>query len=227
MQQLFGLEAVDPIEVNPDGFNKKAVIPFGLETAHVKQSMEDFIDFLTFMNAQLRTKEIPRLETFLMPAGFSSIVGEFMNIRIPRYCAALVKNKYHNGHPDLIPAGRFPGNAILHATEGIEVKGSRNRAGWQGHNPENVWLIVFIFDANSSNDEAEALRRDTQPVARPFRFVEVLGAQLEHADWGFAGRSDTSRRTITATVLPSGYDKMAGNWIYRDPTIAARRTRTR
>ena len=93
MQQLFGLEAVDPIAVNPESFNNSAVIPFGLETAHIKRSMEDFIDFLKFMNTQLRTKEIPRLETFLMPAGFSSLVGEFMNIRIPRYCTALVKNK--------------------------------------------------------------------------------------------------------------------------------------
>jgi len=77
VQQLFGLEAVDPIAVNPESFNNSAVIPFGLETAHIKRSMEDFIDFLKFMNTQLRTKEIPRLETFLMPAGFSSLVASF------------------------------------------------------------------------------------------------------------------------------------------------------
>jgi hypothetical protein len=42
---------------------------------------------------------MPRLETFLMPAGFSSIVGEFMNLTIPRYCTDLVKNKYHRCEP--------------------------------------------------------------------------------------------------------------------------------
>jgi len=100
--------------------------------------MEDFLDFLGFINQQLHIKGIPRLESFLMPANFSSIVGEFMNISIPKYCSTLVKNQYHNGHPDLIPRGMFPDDAVQHATEGLEIKGSRHTGGWQGHNPEDV-----------------------------------------------------------------------------------------
>lgn len=223
----FGLEEIDPKPVAQDGFNVNCHIPYGLTSAHIKSSLDDYIDFLSFMNRQLITKKIPRLETFLMPAGFSSFVGEFMNVRIPLYCETLVKNKYHNGHPDLIPAGRFPDDSVQHSTVGIEVKGSRNRSGWQGHNPESVWLMVFVFDANSSNDEAQAIKRGRQPVARPFKFVEVLGAQLQHDDWQFSGRSATSRRTITATIKPSGYEKMAANWIYRDPTIPPRKMRQR
>lgn len=142
-----------------------------------------------------------------------------MNVRIPLFCPSVVKNRFHNGHPDLIPAGHYPNDAVQHSTVGIEVKGSRNRSGWQGHNPENVWLMVFIFDANSANDEADAMKNATQPVPKPFRFVEVLGGQLEFEDWQFSGRSNTSRRTITATVKPSGYMKIAANWIYRDPSI--------
>lgn len=87
--------------------------------------------------------------------------------------------------------------------------------------------MVFIFDANSANDEAQAIKAGREPVAKPFRFVEVLGAQLEFGDWQFSGRSDTSRRTITATVKPSGYEKMAANWIYRDPSIKPLRARHR
>ena len=223
----FGLEEIDPKLVVPNGFNANCKIPYGLSSGHIKSSLDDFIDFLGFMNRQLITKKIPRLETFLMPAGFSSLVGEFMNVRIPVYCETLVKNKYHNGHPDLIPAGKFPDDSVQHSTVGIEVKGSRNRSGWQGHNPEKIWLMVFVFDANSANDEAQAIKRGEQPVARPFKFVEVLGAQLEHADWQFSGRSATSRRTITATIKPSGYEKMAANWIYRDPTIPPRKQRRR
>jgi hypothetical protein len=217
--QQFGLEPLNPEPVNPAGFNHQCQIPYGVTVDHIKSSLEDFIDFLGFMNTQLITKAIPRLETFLMPASFSSLVGEFMNVRIPRFSKSVVKNRFHNGHPDLIPAGYYPNDAIQHSTVGIEVKGSRNRSGWQGHNPENVWLMVFIFDANSANDEADAVKNGKQPVPKPFRFVEVLGAQLELEDWQFSGRSDTSRRTITATVKPSGYDKMAANWIYRDPAI--------
>ncbi|MFQ5398485.1 MAG: hypothetical protein ACE5E7_02695 [Anaerolineae bacterium] len=100
--------------------------------------MNDFVDFLGFINRQLHIKQIVRLESFLMPANFSSIVGEFMNMGIPKYCPDLVKNEYHNGHPDLMDRGLYPDDAVLHAHDGIEIKGSRRAGGWQGHNPESV-----------------------------------------------------------------------------------------
>ena len=211
--QLLEKRACTPLDLNPKGFNTSAQLPYGLTPQHIKRAMQDLLDFLGFINGQLFSKSIPRLEAFLMPANFSSLVGEFMNITIPKYCQSIVKNKYHNGHPDLIPKGHFPGDAVQHATEGIEVKGSRHRTGWQGHNPENIWLMVFIFDANSSRDELKG----TPP--KPFRLLEVLGAQLFKDDWNFSGRSATSRRTITASVTRSGYEKMAANWIYRDPRL--------
>ncbi len=199
-----------PLPVNPNGFNPNCSLPYGLTGEHVRQAMSSFLDFLGFINQQLRTRDIPRLESFLMPANFSSIVGEFMSIAIPRYCSTLVKNQYHNGHPDLIPAGVFPGNAVQHSTEGIEVKASRHSAGWQGHNPEAVWLIVFYFDSNSSND------RKTGVAPKPFRFKGVYAARLAKSDWGFSGRSATSRRTITASVNQTGMRKMKSNWVYED-----------
>ena len=173
--------------------------------------MIDFLDFLEFVNTQLNGRSIPRLETFLMPANFSSIVGEFMSASIPKHCPGLMKNKYHNGHPDLIPTGRFPGDSILHGDAGIEIKASRYSKAWQGHNAEDVWLMVFVFEANRARDEAEG----TPPM--PFRFLKVVGAQLTQADWLFSGRSETSRRTITASVTETGFAKMEANWIYRLP----------
>ncbi len=47
----------------------------------------------------------------------------------------------------------------------------------------------------------------------------MYGAQIEKADWNFAGRSETSRRTITASVTTSGFQKMIANWIYKAPDI--------
>ena len=201
--------ACTPVPVQKDAFNPKAVIPYGLKISHIRQAMEDFIDFLGFINVQLRTKQIQRLEAFLMPANFSSMVGEFMAVAIPKYCKSMVKNRYHNGHPDLLPKGHYPGDSILNGPEGIELKASRHLSGWQGHNPENVWLMVFVFDANSSRDATLAIE------PRPFRFVKVIGAELKQSDWQFSGRSETSRRTITASVKRSGFDKMEANWIYR------------
>jgi hypothetical protein len=208
------IAACTPEGLNPHGFNPAAELPYGLTTEHVKSAMEEFLSFLSFINIQLRTREIPRLEMFLMPANFSSLVGEFMNISIPKYCPTLVKNRYHNGHPDLIPTGMFPKDAVQYSHEGLEIKGSRYARGWQGHNPENIWLMVFSFEANSAND----VKHDLPP--RSFRFAGVFAAKLELEDWTYAGRSETSRRTITASVNPQGMKKMQANWIY----IASQKT---
>lgn len=203
------LQACQPVPLNLRAFNSDVQIPFGLQANHIRQAMQEFIDFLGFVNTSLASKQIPRLESFLMPANFSSMVGEFMNAAIPKYCKSLVKNTYHNGHPDLIPAGRFPRDAVQHDTEGIEIKGSRYTSGWQGHNAEDCWLMVFVFDSNTARD----VSLNISP--RPFRFVGVYGAQLTKDDWNFSGRSETSRRTITASVKRSGSSKMLENWVYR------------
>lgn len=206
MSEYTEQQACTPHGLHPDGFNPQAVLPYGLTIAHLRLAMTEFIEFLGFINTQLQTKTIARLETMLMPANFSSIVGEFMTSTIPRHCPTLVKNKHHNGHPDLIPTQMFAGDSVQHTHIGIEIKASRYLRGWQGHNPEDVWLMVFVFDCNRPNDVSP----------KPFRFVRVLGAQLTQDDWLFSGRSDTSRRTITASVTQSGFSKMMANRIYED-----------
>lgn len=68
--------------------------------------------------------------------------------------------------------------------------------------------MVFVFDSNRPVDTNEGI------LPKPFRFIKVLGAQIEIEDWNFSGRSETSRRTITASITKSGYDKMTKNTIY-------------
>ena len=201
--------ACEPIPLSLQGFNKNATLPCGLTRIHIQKAMSDFLSFLGFLNQQLNTRQLPRLESFLMPANFSSMVGEFMSATIPKYCRTLAKNTYHNGHPDLVPAGKFANDACQHGTEGIEIKSSRHGSGWQGHNAEDTWLMVFVFDANSARDASLEI------APKPFRFLKVVGAQMEKSDWAFSGRSKTSRRTITASVPRTGYEKMEANWIYR------------
>lgn len=204
-----------PESPDPHYFNAKAVIPFGLKPEHICKAMKEFTDFLGFLDLQLFTKQMPRFEDFLMPANFSSMVGEFMGANIPKYCKSVVKNRYHNGHPDLLPAGKYPRNSAQHAgADGIEIKASRYAKAWQGHNAEDVWLMVFVFQSGRPTDAAKGIQ------SVKFRFLSVLGALLTKQDWQFAGRSETSRRTITASVLPCGYNKMAANWIYRAPGLS-------
>lgn len=203
-------QACTPYPATREHLNPNCFLPYGLDPEHVFKAMGDFLDFLGFVNQQLHTKDIPRLESFLMPAGFSSLVGEYMAITIPKYCSLLVKNQYHNGHPDLIPTGMFPNDAVQYAHEGVEIKASRHASGWQGHNPEAVWLVVFHFDSNSASDARKLI------APKPFRFQGVYAARLEKSDWAFSGRSAQSRRTITASVTSDGAARMKANWIYRD-----------
>src|ERR1044072_6957179 len=133
------LAACIPHPIHSNGFNVTAELPYGLTVKQVGQAMQEFNDFLGFINQQLHTKEIPRLETMLMPANFSSMVGEFMNASIPKYCPTLVKNHYHNGHTDLIPAGMFLNDAVQHADQGIEIKASGYVTRWQGQDHEDLW----------------------------------------------------------------------------------------
>ena len=201
--------ACSPEPVDPGGFNPGCELPYGLSCDHIRRAMQDFTDFVGLINRKLHEKGLPRLESFLMSANFSSIVGEFMHIGIEKYCPTLVKNKYHNGHPDLIPAGKFDGDAVQHSTEGIEIKASRYERGWQGHNPEDCWLMVFVFESGRPSDKEKGV------APMPFKFLGVYGAKLSKDDWKFSGRSSTSRRTITASVIESGYAKMTSNYIYR------------
>ncbi|HLI49269.1 MAG TPA: hypothetical protein VKV18_11350 [Chthonomonas sp.] len=203
-------QACTPIAVNRNAFNANCELPYGLQVEHVGRAMEDFIYFLDLVNHQLHAKGIPRLESLLMPAMFSGLVGELISSSIPKYCPYLARNRYPNGHPDLIPAGMFADDAIHYAHEGIEVKSSRRLRGWQGHNPEAVWRMVFCFDSNTLNDDLN------KRSPKPFRFRGVYAAKLDCENWIFSGRSATSRRTITASVALSGIAKMKANWVYED-----------
>lgn len=218
MDKEIELAACAPHSVDAAGFNPKTTLPYGLTVEHLQSAMSDFTNFIGFINLQLHSREIERLEVMLMPANFSSIVGEFMASSIPKYCPTLVKNQYHNGHPDMIPRGRYPSDAVQHGDEGIEIKGSRYLKGWQGHNPEDTWLMVFVFDSNRPVDSAKG------NVPRPFKFVMVAGARITKDDWLFSGRSETSRRTITASITKSGYEKMMANWIYKAPDLTTKET---
>ena len=101
--------ASTPIAVGKEKFNLDAVLPYGLTVQHVYNAMNKFVGFLGFINQQSNSKKLQRFESMLMPVNFSSMVGEFMTTTLPKHCGSLVKNLYHNGHPDLVPiAGIAP-----------------------------------------------------------------------------------------------------------------------
>lgn len=186
-------------------FNNNASLPHGLQISDIQSSMNDFVAFSSMMSSYLQSNSMDRLESMIMPANYSSIVSEFMVTKLAEHCPTLVKNTYHNGHPDLVPSGVYPNDSCQYGNTGIEVKASRYMRGWQGHNAENNWLMVFCFDSNRPSDKHDP---------KPFRFVKVYLAHLEESDWNVSKHNPNSRRTRTATINRHGYEKLSSNWIY-------------
>src|SRR5947209_1842508 len=120
-----------PARIERNGFNPNARIPYRVTTAHIRAAMQDFIEFLSTIDGQLHAKRMDRFENIIMQANFSSIVGELISASIPKQCKTVVKNCYHNGHPDLLPSRRYANNSAQHAgRNGIEIKASRYMKAW-------------------------------------------------------------------------------------------------
>ncbi len=161
------------------------------------------------LNDFLESSGFRRLEELLPGNSLSGIISEFLVKNIARASKTLEANMKIGGHPDLLPKGHYSSNFVLKGDEGIEIKSSIQRGGWQGHNPEEGWLMVFRY----------AIGEQANGAWLPLTFVEILCARLEGSDWSFSGRKGTSRRTPTASVTTSGVEKLRRNFLYRLPDV--------
>jgi len=195
-------------------FNPYAVLPYGLLIEQVLASLDETHRFIYALNKITYRQMGQRVEDILMPATFSGMLSEFIVRQISKHSTTLTRNLYHNGHPDLIPVSRYTANAIQYGHEGVEIKTSRYAGGWQGHNPEKVWVMIFRYHNDPRKSE-----QDSRPIEdhEPFQIVEVLAAELNKRDWSAQGRKAGSRRTPTASIIASGLAKLRANWVYRNP----------
>ena len=131
--------------------------------------MQDFIDFLGFHQRAIEHEANRAARIVLMPANFSSMVGEFMAAAIPKYCQRSFGTSTTTGTRICCPRGRYPGDSILHGPEESRSKASPPCQRLAGPQPEDVWLMVFVFDSNTSRDAGLGIE------PRPFRFVKVVG----------------------------------------------------
>ncbi len=148
-------------------------------------------------------------KSLLLGNSFSGILSELLVKNIARVSSTLIANLKVGGHPDLLPKGHYSSNLVLKGDEGIEVKTSIQKGGWQGHNPEDSWLLIFRYMVGMQDDK--------QVV--PLTFVEILCAKLTKKDWSFSGRKGASRRTPTASITTSGVEKLRANFLYRLPGV--------
>lgn len=178
--------------------------------------VEDLYELLHDLNVQLDSKGYDRLEELLDPAGFSGLISRSVVDGIAKFSRALVKNAYHNGYPDLVPRGTYAGDSVQHGTlGGLEVKASRNEGSWQSHGPRGGWFCVVQFAIDQ--DVAKAIR-DREPTTVSGVYVAELTAE----DWSWQPAAAGRIRSGTASILPTGREKLRSNAVWVDPVFEDR-----
>ena len=189
--------------------NYNASLPYDLTVAEVSKAVSETYRLFNGLNDFLTTNGFRPMEELLLGNSFSGILSELLVKNIARVSSSLVANLKVGGHPDLLPKGYYDSNLILKGDEGIEVKTSIQKGGWQGHNPEDSWLLIFRYMVG--------MQDNNQTV--PLTFLEILCAKLTKKDWSFSGRKGASRRTPTASITTSGVEKLRANFLYRVPGV--------
>lgn len=196
---------------DPAGLRTGIALPYHLRPNDVLRMVEDLHDLLHDVNSLLVDRGYDRMEELLDPAGFSGFVSRTVVDRFERQSRQLVRNRYHNGYPDLLPRGAYAGDAVAHGTlGGLEVKASRGETSWQSHGPRAGWFCVVQFELDG--DEAKALR-DREPT----RVRAVLIAELRERDWSWQPAREGRIRSGTASIKPSGVARLREGAVWVEP----------
>jgi hypothetical protein len=192
-----------------DYFNPRAELPYGLTVLEIRRAMEEVYNTLHLLNSVIWERSARRFEDIVLGNTLSGMISEFLVKAVSDASSTLVRNEKVGGHPDLLAMEYYTTKSVQHGHEGIEVKSSKQRGGWQAHNPEKSWVIIFRY----------VLDKDTSPVEErePTRFVQVLIANLEEKDWNLAERKPDSKRTRTVSINKHGMHKLRSNPIYQEP----------
>ncbi|MBM4085597.1 MAG: hypothetical protein FJ272_12470 [Planctomycetes bacterium] len=205
-----------PTGLDPRYVNQRVTLPYGLTVTEVERAVAETYRLFHGLNDYLVQNGFRPLEELLLGNSLSGIVSEFLVKNIARVSATLEANLKVGGHPDLLPKGHYTSNLVLKGEEGIEVKSSIQKGGWQGHNPEDCWLMVFRY-AVGEQETGESV---------PPTYIEILCAKLMKTDWSFSGRKGSSRRTPTASITTAGVEKLRANFLYRLPGVGVGKHRS-
>ena len=198
-----------PTQLIPKFINGKASLPYRLTIDEVTRAVSETYRLFIGLNKFLTSSGFRPLEELLLGNSLSGIISEILVKNIARVSQSLVANLNVGGHPDLLPKSHYATNLVLKGDEGIEVKCSIQKGGWQGHNPEKAWLLIFRYIVG---------KQDKNKVVS-LTFVEILCAKLTKKDWSFSGRKGESRRTPTASITSLGVDKLRSSFVYRLPGV--------
>lgn len=193
-----------------DRFNPAAELPYGLRLADFQLALQDVYDLLFDINTALITRGVRRLEETVRPAIFSGVLSDALTAAVARHARVLTENGYHNGHPDLIPQGRYANDAVAAGEDGVEVKATKGRGAVDTHGARDSWLCVFRYMVDS----------ETEPMVdrAPTRIAEILLGRLTVDDFRKNPRGELGTRT--ASPNKAGLAKLRANWIYREEGLS-------
>ena len=192
--------------VDAQAFNQRRTLPYSLRVADFRMAMQDVYDFLYDVNDHLVGKNLPRLEQTFRPAILSGMLSDLLTGSLASHSRSLTVNRQFNGHPDLVVAGRYAGDAVEAGQYGVEIKCTKKRGGAvDTHGARRQWLCVFVYDVD----------QQTQPVIarRPVEFIEVYLASVRVSDFRRNARGELGTRT--ATLHKEGLRKLRAGWVYR------------
>jgi len=192
-------------KVATNRFNPAAELPYELRLEDFHLAMQDAYDFFRDVNQGLVQRGLHRLDDMLRPAIMSGLLSDMLTVSLAKHSRTLTVNRYHNGHPDLIVSGVYPGDSVKAGKGGVEIKTTRKHGGaTDTHGARDQWMCVFVYEVDCRTEPA----RDRMPMT----FTEVYLAQVREADFRKNSRGELGTRT--ATLHRNGIRKLRHNWIY-------------
>ena len=188
------------------GFNPLAEYPYALRADVFAIAMSDIYELLATINASLMSRGLLRIEESVRGAVFSGLLSDLVTVSLASHANGLTKNTFHNGHPDLLPVGRYTDDAAQSAEEGVEVKVTKRPGGAVDmHGARPAWLCVLRWEVDDT----------TQPVVdrAPTRFTDIWLYQCSIEDFRHNARS-SSLGTRTSTLDRDGLARMRERWVY-------------
>ncbi|PSQ52951.1 hypothetical protein BRD20_04400 [Halobacteriales archaeon SW_8_65_20] len=183
-------------EFNDDWFNPNADLPYGVEPDEIRTAIEQFYAFYADLNQFLMREDHGRIETVLRANNaLSDFIGNVATEELAQASDSLIINQKQDGFPDILPIDNetYADQAyeIHHGGDGIETKCSKSSGGWQAHNNEEAWFIVFRYERGDPEDEIDEMD--------PIRLVQVhLVDLLRRLRVAVRNSSNTSSGTLSS-----------------------------
>ncbi|MBM3933262.1 MAG: hypothetical protein FJ319_03000 [SAR202 cluster bacterium] len=197
-------------KVISSGFNHDIPLPYQLRLEDFQIAMQDIYDFFYDVNSELLAKGLQRLDDMLRPANLSGLISDMLTASLAKHSRTLTRNRFFNGHPDLIVQGVYPGNSVKAGKEGIEIKSTRKSGGAvDTHGAREQWMCVFVY----------AVDNDTEPATArsPLTFLEIYVGKVTIEDFRKNARGELGTRT--ATLHKDGIKKLREGWLYKVPAL--------